>query len=344
MSDFFGRKWILIIGLFCTLLSFIPLIFTQTLSFYLLLLIGVSLGKGLIQTLFKAKISDNIKDLKTRETAFYLFYFFVNVGGVVGPILGVNYALTSPGITFSIISIVYICYIAFCITTITNDKPYFNAEEEVYSIKKCLMIIKSDYAFISLIVANLFIMLIYAQVETTLAQYFSRHNAASLITLFSYLIVTNAAFVILFQFPFLKFISKYRHQTQVYIGITLLAASQVVFALTQVQFYYGWFTGIIILSFGEIILFSVLNVQIDRLAPKNLRGAYFGASTLCMIGFIFAPYLGGLLLELFGRTILFIVMAVLCIVVFICYKNAIFQHKKLSNSKCKRSMDPSVQA
>jgi MFS family permease len=62
-----------------------------------------------------------------------------------------------------------------------------------------------------------------------------------------------------------------------------------------------------------------MNVHIDRLAPKHLRGAYFGAASFYEIGFAFAPLGGGIILDHLGGYWLFIIGAILSLVVIYLY-------------------------
>lgn len=58
----------------------------------------------------------------------------------------------------------------------------------------------------------------------------------------------------------------------------------------------GWYIAVFVISLGEVVAFPTLNVQIDRLAPANLRGAYFGAAALYSLGEAVAPILGALII------------------------------------------------
>ena len=53
-----------------------------------------------------------------------------------------------------------------------------------------------------LILANVLVILVFAQMDSALAQYLSRQNEAELVRLFSYLIVVNCIVILLFQFLF----------------------------------------------------------------------------------------------------------------------------------------------
>ncbi len=326
LSDKIGRRPILITGLLIVFFSFIPLIFLQSFPFYLVLSVGVSIGKGLIETVFKAIISDGIQDAEIKKQAFYWQYFCINIGGAVGPLLGVSFTLYFPRITFTVLAIIYLIYLVICFRAFNQERKKLSGDH--YSLIRSLSIIKKDSSFMLLIIAYIIIILVFGQLDSTLAQYFSRENIPALVNLFSYLIAINCTVVVLFQFPFLKFVSKFSDNVQVYLGIILLAIAQIIFSLTPTLFYLGWIAGIIVLSFGEIILFSVVNVQIDKLAPDNLKGAYFGASSMYMLGLVLAPYIGGVLLQLSGRTMLYSVMTLMCFVIFVAYKWAMTHHDR----------------
>ena len=73
------------------------------------------------------------------------------------------------------------------------------------------------------------------------------------------------------------------------------------------------------MSLGEAILFPSMSVHVDRIAPDHLRGAYFGATVLYDLGFAFAPIGGGIILDHYGGSWLFLCCALIAFVVFALY-------------------------
>ena len=63
------------------------------------------------------------------------------------------------------------------------------------------------------------------------------------------------------------------------------------------------------------MLFPNMNIIIDRMAPQHLKGSYFGAFSLGVIGFALAPLVGGSLLYWYGGITLWMVMTALALVV-----------------------------
>lgn len=328
LSDRIGNRFMLKAGLVITILSLVPVLITDHLISYIIMLFGISAGRGVLGTTFKIVIASEIKDVEFKKQSFYWFYFCINVGGALGPFLGVTFTLHYPQYTFLALLIICVIYAFVSIVFFSTHFSQPTDAKKPLSLRQSFKMIRQDYALLFLIVANMLIILVFGQMDSTLAQYFSRLDNSALITLFAYLIVINCVMILIFQFPFLRLIARFSDKQQVYIGIGLFALAQVAFAATPDNFYLGWIIAVIILSLGEIILFSVVNVQIDKLAPDNLKGAYFGVSNFYMFGLVLAPYIGSLLLKIIGRNLAFAVMLVLCGVIFILYRLAMQQHTK----------------
>jgi MFS family permease len=67
--------------------------------------------------------------------------------------------------------------------------------------------------------------------------------------------------------------------------------------------------GVLLISVGEIGVFPAENVVVDELAGPHLRGTYFGAFQLRILGMALGPVVGGALLEHAGGSAMFGVMA-----------------------------------
>ena len=133
------------------------------------------------------------------------------------------------------------------------------------------------------------------------------------------MIFTNALVIISTQFLLLKLMAGSSLIHRIQFGLILLMCSQVWLAYNPIDLFWGWIGAIIIMSLAETILFPTMNVHIDRLAPKHLRGAYFGAASFYEIGFAFAPLGGGIILDHLGGYWLFIIGAILSLVVIYLY-------------------------
>ncbi len=100
-----------------------------------------------------------------------------------------------------------------------------------------------------------------------------------------------------------------------------MGGSQLIFIVSPVDSVHGLFAACFVLSLGEVIAFPTINVQIDRLAPPKLRGAYFGAASLHTLGFVLAPIVGGMIIDSSDAMWLFCLCLMLCLITLYFYAN-----------------------
>jgi len=344
LSDRIGRKKLMYFSGLLYIISFSLLAEIDHLEGYVIVITLCSIATALWRPLISALIGDMIDDSKTRELAMQSLYFVVNVGCAVGPMLGVWMGLTGEQSSFYITAMAFVfllCLLSWGFhqhekkeaVLATNNSAnateeleesaakdgQSNAKTESVSFKEITKILLKDKLFQCLIFANIICMFIYGQMDSSLIQYLTRAEVPELLMLISTIIFTNAMVIISTQFVMLRMMAHISLIARIQIGLVLLAISQLWMGLNPVSLFWGWIGAVIIMSLAETILFPTMNVHIDRIAPKNLRGAYFGASSFYEFGFAFAPLGGGLILDYFGGSALFICSAVLSLVVIYLY-------------------------
>lgn len=57
---------------------------------------------------------------------------------------------------------------------------------------------------------------------------------------------------------------------------------------------------VVLFTIGEVLLFTMMDMLIDRIAKPEWKGTYFGTIGFNNLGNVIAPILGGLLLDQFG--------------------------------------------
>ena len=78
-----------------------------------------------------------------------------------------------------------------------------------------------------------------------------------------------------------------------------------------------FYTGMIFVTLGEIVVFANGNLMIESLAPTKMKGAYLGTTNLGYSGAVIGPALGGILMQLGGGELLFSTMGL--IIIFVAY-------------------------
>ena len=136
----------------------------------------------------------------------------------------------------------------------------------------------------------------YSQFNSTIPQYLSRYKDG--VQLFSYLIVFNAITVLVIQYPISRIGKRYSALTSIMFGIGAVALGLFGFGLfTAVPML---FASMFILTVGEVMMFSMIDIFIDQIAPQHMKGLYFGSIGFTAIGNAVGPWIGGLMLEHLG--------------------------------------------
>ncbi|MGI2168843.1 MDR family MFS transporter [Shewanella sp. MF05960] len=342
LSDRIGRQKLMYLTGILYIISFSLLAEVDSVSGYAIVMTLCSIATSLWRPLTSATIGDIIDDPQTRELAMQSLYFIVNVGCAVGPMLGVWLGLTGQQSSFYITAaafavLILLLYWGFAhqatqgvngtieqvpdelIPAMGDPVAAVKRKPAHVSRQQVVAILLQDKLLQCLIFANILCMFIYAQMDSSLIQYLTRANAPDLLQLISAMIFTNALVIVSTQFLLLRLMASYSLIHRIQFGLVLLMASQVWLAYNPIDLFWGWIGAIVVMSLAETILFPTMNVHIDRLAPKHLRGAYFGASSFYEVGFAIAPLGGGIILDHLGGYWLFIIGAILSLVVIYLY-------------------------
>lgn len=316
-SDRLGRNRSLVASLFLSTAGFAAMAFSDCTAEFVLSMIFISTGRACTESLSKAMIGDYLFDFRQRERYQYLRYYIVNIGSAIGPLAG-TYALTSPVINIFLSSCaVYLAYtlaLLFIMKKTPGDSV--SASIKIPGFASSVLSIFSQSQFTKLLICYFTVMFVYISFDSPLIQLLTRINFINLTYIISLIFIVNAFTVVICQYPVMFFLKKWSIKQKVILGISLISVSQLLFLTVYSGNPVLLALSVFVLSVGELITMPAFSVEVDRLAPVELRGTSFGLINLTSLGTALCPLFCGFLIDAGLGYVMFIslfIMGVLAI-------------------------------
>ncbi|WP_305810514.1 MFS transporter [Photobacterium leiognathi] len=310
LSDTFGKRAMLLISLLSCSLSLCGLYFSNSLLLLYLSNLFFNIGYSIFSPVSKSIISEKVDDsIKVR--AFSINYILINVGWAVGPLLGVWLTGESNKSIFLAASLIFFLVFLYYLIFVSSEE---NKGENVEppSIYNIFHVLSRDKYLLLFIVGGIVLSTVYSQFTVYLSQYFIISDHVTSAKYLSYMLTTNALCIIFVQPLIIGYTERISPNVNIFIGGCLLALGQIGFFLS------GDITHLIIamvvFSVGEILIIPNQSVVIDRIAPNEMKGAYFGAQNLQTLGYFLCPWISLLTLERYGSNAMFLTLSGLSVV------------------------------
>jgi len=312
LTDKFGRKQLILFGLVFSAISTLGFGLVNDLKILYPLVIVVGLLSSVSHPAHEAMIADILPEQK-RQEGFGILRVVANFSWIIGPTIGGFLANINFFYLFVIDAIIS-CIVAVIIyRTVPETKPEPHSHEKSESFLQTVAgyrFVLRDTAFVSFIIANIIMLIVYQQMYGSLSVYLrDNHNINP--QGYGFLMSTSAITVILFQFWLTR---KIKHQppflmmafgTIFYvIGFTLfgLVTTFILFALN-----------IVIITIGEMIVVPTSQALVAGFAPEEMRGRYMAVSGLSWaIPSTIGPAAAGYILDNYNPNLLWYIGGVLC--------------------------------
>ena len=312
LTDKFGRKQLILFGLVFSAISTLGFGLVNDLNILYPLVIVVGLLSSVSHPAHEAMIADILPE-KKRQEGFGILRVVANFSWIIGPTIGGFLANINFFYLFVIDAIIS-CIVAVIIyRNIPETKPEPHAHEKSETFLQTVggyRFVLRDTAFVSFIVANIIMLIVYQQMYGSLSVYL-RDNHRINPQGYGFLMSTSAITVILFQFWLTRTL---KHQppflmmafgTIFYvIGFTLfgLVTTFVLFALN-----------IVIITIGEMIVVPTSQALVAGFAPEEMRGRYMAVSGLSWaIPSTIGPAAAGYILDNYNPNLLWYISGILC--------------------------------
>ncbi|MEV4282477.1 MFS transporter [Actinoplanes xinjiangensis] len=315
LSDILGRARLLLTSLLGVIGSFIGLYFSDSVASVFAFNAALALSSSFFAPVGKALLSDLLPRQRRAKTFSYQ-YMATNMGYAVGPVVGAAVGLAGGRSAFLVGALGYGIYLIGLAAVLRRAPaavaagptgPGASEKQHVRSVLRGLAesarIVAVDRRLLFLILAGLLLEAVHGRISSLLAQYLSVGFADGVMIL-GYVLATNAVTVVVLQVFVSRFMENRNPVTSITVGGLLTVTGMAGFAMADHLWH---FVGaMVVFSLGEILIYPAEFAIIDRIAPEDSRGAYFGAQTFAQIGVFIGPVTGGLLLGAYGGTTMFL--------------------------------------
>lgn len=239
--------------------------------------------------------------------AFNAIYVAQNLGVAIGASLGGFVASYSFQLIFFANALMYFVFLMIALFGYRGITTATNRQTTILHEKKPIKDYSKLYALLILCTGYLLCWVGYVQWQATISTYTQELNIS--LKQYSFLWTINGALIVLGQ-PFLNRALRAFEKNikaQMVIGMLIFIVSFLVAA--QAEAFSGFLTAMVILTIGEMLVWPAVPTIADRLAPKGKEGFYQGiVNSTATGGRMVGPVLGGMLVDVYGMSMLFTVL------------------------------------
>ncbi|MDR8367957.1 MFS transporter [Pseudomonas sp. JL3] len=248
-----------------------------------------------------------------RSEVFSIKYTLTNIGYAVGPFLGAGMAKLDISLPFLLSAGLGAGF--FFIYFVWGDRD-LNAIDDARKPVPFLAVGKlllQDYRLVCFTLGGLLSAVVFGQFTAYLSQYLViTTSPESTYQVISTIVATNALMVISLQYSIGKKISHRHLSLWLAAGLSMFMMGLAGFALSTSILL--WVISMAIFTVGEIIVFPAEYMFIDKIAPDNLRGMYYGVQNLSSLGAALGPVLCGVVLATQPPHYIFYMLALFIVV------------------------------
>ena len=312
LTDKFGRKQLILFGLVFSAISTLGFGFVNNFAFLFPLVVVVGLLSSVARPAQEAMIADILPE-KQRQEGFGILRVVGNLAWIIGPTIGGFLANINFFYLFVIDSIMS-CLVAVIIyRVIPETRPEPHAHEKGESLLKTITgyrWVARDTAFMSFIVANILMLLVYQQMYGSLSVYLRDHHGINPQG-YGFLMTTSAITVVLFQFWLTRQIKNRPPFLMMAFGTVFYVIGFVLFGIVSTFFLFA--LNIVIITIGEMIVVPTSQALVAGFAPEKMRGRYMAVAGLSWaIPSTIGPGAAGYILDNYNPNLLWYLGGALC--------------------------------
>jgi MFS family permease len=307
LVDRFGRKIVMTISLGTRAVILIGLGLADSLAAFVILTILFGFFSYMYNPGLNAMVADIVQPKKRME-AYALIRIVANLGIAIGPAIGGFIATRSYLVSFLAAATSSAVYFLIILLFVKETRPEAEVSHDHASQRDGgyghLM---RDYHFLLFCLAYTAMSIAYIQMFTIFPVYIKDQYQVPE-SQFGLIMATNAAMVVLFQYPLTRIVARYRLGPALASGalFTALGIGMVALANSFATF----LSSMVVLTIGELIFAPTSIAFVAKVAPETMRGRYMAVFGMTLgLSFGLGPIVGGVINDNLSPVLIWPIMA-----------------------------------
>ncbi len=297
LTDFLGRKTMIIMGLIISALTSLGMGFVNQLEWFYVMGAVSGLFATAAGPAHEAMLIDILPE-KKRSEGFGVMRVAMNLSVAIGPAIGGFLASRSYLILFIADTVTSLITALIVYLVVEESMP----EEKESKVKKGFKDtfigygdVLKDRKFMLFVVISTIATLVYSQMYSTLSVFLRDvHGVPE--SGYGWLMTLSAGMVVLFQFMITRRISKQPPMLILALGSLLYVIGFGMYGFVDV--YLMFMLAMVIITIGEMVTIPVAQAYVGNAAPEDMRGRYSGVMSFSwMIPWMIGPLLAGLIMD-----------------------------------------------
>jgi MFS family permease len=293
-ADRFGRRGVMLIGMFVNSLVYIGMILASNLQSWIILMALAGAFNPIYRVGSDAVVADIIPP-ERRPNAYALLRMIINLGITIGPAVGGFIAAVSYSYVFGIAAFASFLFAMLILLKVPETMPTIDksSRDRQSANSRGYGQVLRDKAFISFCGIYTLAGMAYIMYMVLLPVY-AKENYGVVESQYGFIMATNAAMVVLFQYLVTNITQRYSRLMVLATGALFCAIG--VGSVALGQGFAGFLISMVILTIGEMIMMPTSTALTADLAPADMRGRYMSLYGLTFgIGVGIGPVIGGVL-------------------------------------------------
>jgi MFS family permease len=293
-ADRFGRRGVMLIGMFVNSLVYIGMILASNLQSWIILMALAGAFNPIYRVGSDAVVADIIPP-ERRPNAYALLRMIINLGITIGPAVGGFIAAVSYSYVFGIAAFASFLFAMLILLKVPETMPTIDksSRDRQSANSRGYGQVLRDKAFISFCGIYTLAGMAYIMYMVLLPVY-AKENYGVVESQYGFIMATNAAMVVLFQYLVTNITQRYSRLMVLATGALFCAIG--VGSVALGQGFAGFLISMVSLTIGEMIMMPTSTALTADLAPADMRGRYMSLYGLTFgIGVGIGPVIGGVL-------------------------------------------------